>query len=167
VRIRRASAAILALVTAGLAGCQLDVMLRRIPSERPIVVNVGADGGPPEPGVAPVAPEVLVEGAKVFDERCSPCHGHSGEGNGPLAEVLPIRPRNYHTEEFKWGTRPSQIVTTIRGGRSGVMPPFQGELTPRQMWAAAYVVWTWIPEDRRAWDSPADLAEDVPQPTAD
>jgi mono/diheme cytochrome c family protein len=163
----RLSAAILALLAAGSAGCQLDVMLRRLPSEHPIVVNLDAGGGPPAPGAVPVAPEVLVEGAKVFDERCSPCHGRSGEGNGPLAEVLPIRPRNYHTDDFKWGSRPSQIFATIRGGRSGVMPPFQGELTPRQMWAAAYVVWTWIPEARREWDSPADLAEGAPSRALD
>jgi mono/diheme cytochrome c family protein len=162
----RRPAAILALMAAGSAGCQLDVMLRRLPPEHPIVVNVDADGRPSSAGNGPVAAEVLIEGAKIFDERCSPCHGRSGEGNGPLAEVLPIRPRNYHTEAFKWGGRPSQIVETIRGGRSGVMPPFHGELTPRQMWATAYVVWTWIPEDRREWDSPADLAEAEGSPRA-
>jgi mono/diheme cytochrome c family protein len=165
--IRRPPAAILVLLAAGVAGCQLDVILRRLPPERPIVVNVGPDGSQPAPGSTPVAPEVLIEGAKVFDERCSPCHGRTGQGDGPLAEVLPVRPRNYHTDDFKWGSRPSQIVATIRNGRSGVMPPFHGELTPRQMWAAAYVVWTWIPEDRREWDTPADLAEDAPARAGD
>lgn len=149
----------LALLAVGGAGCQLDVMLRRLPPEQPIVVSLNADGGRPDAGATPVAAEVLVEGAKIFDERCSPCHGRTGEGNGPLAEVLPVRPRNYHTDPFKWGTRPSEIVQTIRGGRSGVMPPFQGELTPRQIWAAAYVVWSWIPEDQREWDTPAGLAD--------
>lgn len=159
----RQTPAILALFAVGVAGCQLDVMLRRLPSERPIVVSLDAEGGPRAPGDVPVEPEVLIEGAKIFDERCSPCHGRQGEGDGPLSEVLPIRPRNYHTEDFKWGSRPSQIVDTIRGGRSGVMPPFQGELTARQMWATAYVVWTWIPEERREWDTPADLAQDAPR----
>ena len=83
--------------------------------------------------------------------------------NESLAQVVPVRPRDYHTEEFKWGTRPSDIVTTIRTGRSGVMPSFAEELTQRQIWAAAYVVWSWIPEERRGYDdAPADLESLTP-----
>ena len=93
--------------------------------------------------------ELLVEGARVFDERCAACHGDHGRGDGVLADVLPVRPRNYHAEPFKWGSEPEAIVRTIRQGRSGVMPPFEGALTPRETWAAAYLVWHWIPEERR------------------
>jgi mono/diheme cytochrome c family protein len=142
-----------AALAAGLAGCQLDVALRRLPPEQAIVVSLD----PQHPEAMPVGAEVLVEGARVFDERCSPCHGENGGGDGPLASVLPVRPRNYHRDEFRWGTRPSDIVATIRSGRSGVMPPFANELTPREIWAAAYVVWSWIPEERRGHDTPADL----------
>ena len=150
---RRIRACLGAALAASLAGCQLDVVLRRLPREQPIVVALNEQGE----GHTPVAPEVLVEGARIFDERCSPCHGERGEGNGPLASVLPIRPRNYHEDAFQWGTRPSDIAATIRLGRSGVMPPFANELTPREIWATAYVVWSWIPEDRRSKDAPADL----------
>jgi mono/diheme cytochrome c family protein len=150
----RVRACLGAALAASLAACQLDVALRRLPPEEPIVVAL--DGHAPTR--VPVEPEVLVEGARVFDERCSPCHGERGEGNGPLASVLPIRPRNYHTDVFQWGTRPSDIAATIRLGRSGVMPPFANELTPREIWATAYVVWSWIPEERRGQDTPADLA---------
>jgi mono/diheme cytochrome c family protein len=142
-----------AALAAALLGCQLDVALRRLPAEQPIVVTLD----PQSRSGASVAPEVLVEGTRVFDERCSPCHGEKGEGDGPLASVLPMRPRNYHTDEFRWGTRPSDIAATIRAGRSGVMPPFAAELTPREIWAVAYVVWSWIPEERRGHDTPAEL----------
>jgi mono/diheme cytochrome c family protein len=142
-----------AALAAALAGCQLDVALRRLPPERPIVVSLDEN----KPAAVPVGPEVLVEGTRIFDERCSPCHGERGNGDGPLASVLPIRPRNYHVDEFRWGTRPSEIAATIRSGRSGVMPSFANELTPREIWATAYVVWSWIPEERRAQDSPAEL----------
>ena len=142
-----------AALAVALSGCQLDVVLRRLPREKPIVVSIDEQN----PGRVPVAPEVLMEGARIFDERCSPCHGERGNGDGPLASVLPIRPRNYHSEEFRWGTRPSDIAATIRLGRSGVMPPFATELTPREIWATAYVVWSWIPEDRRMADSQTDL----------
>jgi len=104
-----------------------------------------------------VDPLLLVEGAQVFDQRCSPCHGERGYGDGVLADALPIRPRNYHAELFKWGTSPSDIVRTIAAGRSGVMPAFEGALSEREMWAAAYLVWNLIPAERRQTD-PATVA---------
>ena len=54
------------------------------------------------------ASHLLLEGARVFDERCSPCHGDTGHGDGMLAELLPIRPRNYHEDPFRWGTAGSR-----------------------------------------------------------
>lgn len=114
-----------------------------------------------------VAREILrATGERVFDERCVPCHGETGRGDGLLADVLPIRPRNYREEPFEWGTRPSQIVETVRSGRSGVMPAFEGELTPSEIWAVAYRVWSWIPAERRDQDDPEDLV-DVAMPTAE
>jgi cytochrome c len=29
---------------------------------------------------------LLSEGARVFNERCTPCHGDTGNGDGDLAE---------------------------------------------------------------------------------
>jgi len=100
--------------------------------------------------------DILVLGARVFDNRCSPCHGDQGYGDGELAEVLPIQPRNYHEEPFKWGASPSRIATTVAGGRSGVMPPFKTALTEEEIWAVAYVVWRWVPVDRRSYDTPEE-----------
>jgi len=140
-----------------LLGCQLDIALRRLPPEQPIAVHVSASGEEPNP--YPVVDyDVLMEGRRVYDERCSPCHGVSGHGDGPLAEVLPITPRNYHDDPFKWGSRPSDIVETISSGRSDVMPGFADSLSQREIWATAYVVWYWVPEDKRAHDTAEDLA---------
>jgi cbb3-type cytochrome c oxidase subunit III len=104
-------------------------------------------------GAAPRPDPLLDEGRRVFDERCSPCHGQTGEGDGQLADILPIRPRNYHRDAFKWGTRQSDIAATVRGGRSGVMPAFEGALTEAEIRAVAYFVWTWIPAERRQPDA--------------
>jgi mono/diheme cytochrome c family protein len=97
--------------------------------------------------------DILVLGARVFDNRCSPCHGDQGFGDGELAEVLPLRPRNYHSEPFKWGNSPSRIATTVAAGRSGIMPPFRVALTEEEIWAVAYVVWRWVPKDKRSYDT--------------
>ena len=72
--------------------------------------------------------------------------------------MLPIKPRNYHEDPFLWGTRPSQIVTTVANGRSGIMPAFREALTDHEMWAVAHLVWQWIPADERQEDVPEELA---------
>jgi mono/diheme cytochrome c family protein len=97
--------------------------------------------------------DILVLGARVFDNRCSPCHGEQGFGDGELADVLPLRPRNYHSEPFKWGNSPARIATTVAAGRSGIMPPFKSALTEQEIWAVAYVVWRWVPKDQRSYDT--------------
>ena len=90
------------------------------------------------------ASRLLLEGARVFDDRCSPCHGDTGHGDGMLAELLPIRPRNYHKDPFRWGTRWEQIAATVRGGRSGVMPPFIEALSEPQIRAVSFLVACWV-----------------------
>lgn len=119
--------------------------------ERPEVGELGTEGDERAQSFQGdrIDPLRLVAGARVFDERCSPCHGERGDGDGVLAEMLPIRPRNYQADAFKWGTSPSEIVTTIRVGRSGVMPAFEGAISEDQMWDVAYLVWHWIPPERR------------------
>jgi len=126
-------------------GCSLQA--GRLSPAEPEVVEVVSDASGAQ--VLRVDPAMLAEGTRIFDERCSPCHGVEGAGDGPLAEVLPVQPRNYRSDPFKWGTRLTDIVATISTGRSGIMPGFEGELTEREMWAAAYVVWSWIPPGRR------------------
>jgi mono/diheme cytochrome c family protein len=78
--------------------------------------------------------DILVLGARVFDNRCSPCHGEQGFGDG-------------------WGNSPSRIATTVAAGRSGIMPPFRVALTEEEIWAVAYVVWRWVPKDKRSYDT--------------
>lgn len=86
----------------------------------------------------------LVEGAKVFDERCTPCHGDAGYGDGVLAELLPVRPRNYHNDRFEWGTNWQDIERTVRLGRSDVMPSFEGALTDSEIRSVALLVTCWV-----------------------
>jgi mono/diheme cytochrome c family protein len=90
------------------------------------------------------ASALLLVGARIFDERCSPCHGDSGHGDGLLAELLPIRPRNYHADPFQWGSSWHEIEETVRVGRSGVMPPFEGALSDREIRSVAFLVACWV-----------------------
>lgn len=45
---------------------------------------------------------LLQDGRKLYMEHCVHCHGTSGDGNGPTAEYLNPRPRDYRLGRFKF-----------------------------------------------------------------
>jgi hypothetical protein len=61
----------------------------------------------------------------LYAQRCLGCHGPAGEGDGPLARSLPVRPPDFReTVERKTN---SQIRKVIAEGR-GTMPAFSPAL---------------------------------------
>ncbi len=80
-----------------------------------------------------VDPLTLERGAAVFQQRCVGCHGETGDGNGPAAEYLYPRPRDYRRGIFKftstpYGSKPRRedLVRVVRHGARGTsMPEFK------------------------------------------
>ena len=74
----------------------------------------------------------LKQGYLVYSTYCTQCHGVNGDGNGPVAEHLNPKPRNYTRGIFKftstpYGSKPrrSDLMHTIRRGVTGTsMPSF-------------------------------------------
>lgn len=74
----------------------------------------------------------LKHGQAVYMKRCVQCHGVTGDGNGPAAEHLYPRPRDYTKAIFKftstpYGSRPRKddLIRTVRRGVVGTsMPAF-------------------------------------------
>jgi len=70
---------------------------------------------------------------KMYMKRCAPCHGKNGEGDGPAAEYMLPRPRNFTWGIYKFRTTPSgnvptdaDLFRTIRHGLPGTtMPPWK------------------------------------------
>ncbi len=94
-----------------------------------LAVTVAAPGCATSTDSEPVAD--LSRAEALFVENCASCHGVSGDGRGPMASLLQVRPRNFSDEEFRYvsapGGPPTQddLVQTIRGGRTmGQMPAF-------------------------------------------
>jgi mono/diheme cytochrome c family protein len=63
----------------------------------------------------------------MFAERCSPCHGPSGKGDGVAAAALNPKPRNYTDKAWQASVTDEQIRKTIiyggaAVGKSAVMP---------------------------------------------
>lgn len=68
-------------------------------------------------------------GADLFAAHCAACHGSTGQGDGPAAIALSVRPRDFRNEPFRYVSTLSgvptreDLVQTIRSGRHfGAMP---------------------------------------------
>lgn len=81
------------------------------------------------------------DGARVYAERCSGCHGDHGNGDGPAAAALVPKPRNFVDAAF-WRDRTlDQVKTTITKGKTGtMMPGFEGVLTDAEIDSVARFV---------------------------
>ena len=63
--------------------------------------------------------QAAAEANRVFAERCTPCHGAQGFGNGDAAASLPTHPRNFHDVHWQASVDDRHIETIIvQGGPS-------------------------------------------------
>ena len=71
---------------------------------------------------------------KLFLEKCAPCHGPQGKGDGPAATALNPKPRDFTSGQWKFGGSKKQIIKTITGGVPGTaMPAWKASLSPEQI----------------------------------
>lgn len=141
----RDAAGIVCLIV-GLAGCHRGeppkflntVKLGELPEElqtavKTELVNYTGTFAHPKLLAEDDAPAVdLVRGQAVYQERCEQCHGVSGDGNGPAAQYMYPKPRDYRKGLFKftttpYGSRPlrDDLVRTVKlGARGTSMPNF-------------------------------------------
>ena len=79
---------------------------------------------------APVAVEM--DGAKIYAERCTVCHGVGGKGDGPGGAALNPHPRD-HTDGKYMNAKPdAELLATLHNGK-GAMPAWKGILTDEQI----------------------------------
>ncbi len=72
-------------------------------------------------------------GQAIYQERCVQCHGVSGDGNGPVANQMYPRPRDYRKGVYKftstpYGSKPVRadlVRTVMKGIRGTSMPSFK------------------------------------------
>jgi high-affinity iron transporter len=78
------------------------------------------------------------DGARIYAERCSGCHGDQGGGDGPAAAALVPRPKNFRDSRER---TLAELVAFVKKGKTGtMMPPFDGVLTDAEMEAVSRVV---------------------------
>jgi len=73
-------------------------------------------------------------GARLYAERCSPCHGEQGRGDGPTAPALQPPPRDFGAAAFWTGRTTAALRAVVKGGKPGtMMPPFAGVLSDAEI----------------------------------
>jgi mono/diheme cytochrome c family protein len=82
-----------------------------------------SDDKPPEPlpasSVAPSA-EAISSAKTIFAQRCTPCHGPSGTGDGPASASLDPKPRNYTDAAWQASVDDEYLEKIIKFGGAAV-----------------------------------------------
>ena len=104
-------------------------------------------------------PELVEQGRAVYFRRCSFCHGLQGDGDGPAAQFLDPRPRDFtlgtykfrNTQSGKLPTDENLFRTISRGLPGTAMQAFDNEvikngLSEDERWAVIAYVKTFAPE---------------------
>ncbi len=94
-----------------------------LPYARPLA-RLSVETAPRQELVGPA----LDETRKLYEFRCSPCHGPNGRGDGPASVHLIPRPRDFGDPEWQDATKDEAIEAIIReGGRAvGKSPMMPG-----------------------------------------
>lgn len=110
--------------------------------------------------VIPTAAQIE-EGRRVYFTKCVWCHGVEGAGDGPSADRLFPRPRNFTQGTFKIrhtasGELPliEDLFETVTHGLPGsVMPSWEGVLSEEQRRAVVAFITTQLVKDRKFSDT--------------
>lgn len=92
--------------------------------------------------------EAISAGKKVYDRWCWFCHGSGGAGDGPAADYMNPRPRDFTTGVYKLRTTESgglptdeDLFRTISRGIPGTaMPAWEGYLTETERWQVIFYI---------------------------
>jgi len=100
----------------------------------------------PMPTLGPLYPSVAPDvqtGAVIFAEKCSPCHGASGMGDGPQSMQLPVTVPGIGLAEVARKAVPADWFKVVtQGNLDRFMPPFAGSLSDAERWAVVGYVLT-------------------------
>lgn len=123
---------ILAWLALGLGACSLAEDITPPPGYQ-------SPTPPPTMGpLFPANPPDLASGAAIFVEKCAPCHGVQGLGDGPQAANLPKQPAALGKPEIAGTAIPADWYTIVtRGKIESLMPPFNS-LSDQERWDVVF-----------------------------
>ena len=96
-----------------------------------------APGGSQAPALDPAA---VAKANEIFVQRCTPCHGAGGHGDGSASATLNPKPRNFTDPAWQKSVTDDYITKIIKVGGAGVgkspAMPSNPDLTSNQVLAA-------------------------------
>ena len=91
---------------------------------------------------APPAPNPL-SGKDLYAQNCAPCHGATGNGDGPSASGLSVPPIAFADPNAVAGKSLAELFDiTKNGNMQRMMPPWKNRLNDGQIWDAVAYAWT-------------------------
>ena len=75
---------------------------------------------------------VEMDGAKIYAEKCTVCHGPGGKGDGPGGAALNPKPRDHTDGAYMNSRTDEQLLEVLHNGK-GAMPAWKGILTDDQL----------------------------------
>ncbi len=116
----------------------------------PLGLFLAACGGPDEPAAPPRT------GAEVYAAACAPCHGETGDGQGPVKLDRPAR--DFRAGGFSFGNTREALFRTVSSGIGGTpMPGFGETLTEQERRDVVEHLITLLPEPPIELDEAAVL----------
>ncbi len=82
----------------------------------------------------------IQKGKEIYEQKCTACHGPTGEGNGPAGSALKPKPANLRKSLAEKMTD-GEFFWRISTGR-GPMPSFEKQLTKAERWAVINYIHT-------------------------
>ncbi len=104
-----------------------------------VVGDAQAQPTPPpfDPDAVPVPdePPAAFRAATSYAENCAPCHGATGNSDGPTVADLPVPPPAFADPATTWAVAPAEYFHTTKFGRmANLMPPWRNQLTDDEIW---------------------------------
>ncbi len=78
------------------------------------LVRVSSDGA------VKITPEAKAEADSIFDDRCTACHGATGDGKGPAAASMKPGPKDFRNADWQKSVTDDKITTAIVSGGQAV-----------------------------------------------
>lgn len=103
----------------------------------------------------PVDPILLARGRDRYEVFCTPCHDHTGRGNGIVVQRGMPRPPSYHDPRLR--DAPDQHFFNVVTNGYGAMYSYAARIEPRDRWAiVAYIRALQLSRNAKIDDVPAD-----------
>ncbi len=97
----------------------------------------------PVPMSGPLSPPDAVAGRATFSQYCAPCHGDTGNGDGPGASGLQFKPFAFADPKLVGAAPLSELFNVAKNGRMArMMPPWGSQLNDQQIWDVVGYAWT-------------------------